>query len=104
MAGCSALTDSMDRAASERPSPEQVKDAGPTDAETPKARKEPRAKAAKWVCVYDPTMNRNWHDDVLCSKGDDSVRPTLRPKDRFVTKAEIMRAARAYEKKLNARS
>jgi hypothetical protein len=54
--------------------------------------------------VYDPTMNRNWHDDVLCSKGNDSVRPNLLPRDRFVTEAEIMRAAWVYEKKLNARS
>jgi hypothetical protein len=53
--------------------------------------------------VYDPTLNRNWHDDVLCSKGNHSVRPNLLPKERFVTEAEIMRAARAYEKKLNAR-
>lgn len=48
-------------------------------------------------------MNRNWHDDVLCSTGDHSVRPNLLPRDRFVTEAEIMRAARAYAKKLNAR-
>jgi len=103
LAGCSASTEAMDLAANERPSLEQVQDEEPTDAEIAQAQREAEADVTSWVCEYDPTMNRNWHDDVLCIKGNDSVRPNLRPNDRFVTKAEIMRAARAYEKKLNAR-
>jgi hypothetical protein len=56
---------------------------------------------AYWTCVYDPTMNDNWHDDVLCSNGVSSKRPTLLPDDPFVTYDEIMQAAADYEARLN---
>lgn len=103
MAGCSVHDAAMGPAGSRQPSSAAVRSTQPSAHKTAKPQKDGHAKATRWTCVYDPTMNRNWHDDVLCSKGKDSVRPNLRPNDRFVTKAEIMRAARAYERKLNAR-
>jgi hypothetical protein len=44
-------------------------------------------------CVYDPTYNDNWHDDMLC--GD--VRPHLLPDDDYITRDEIEAAARRWE-------
>jgi hypothetical protein len=58
---------------------------------------------ARWTCEYEPTMNYDWHDDVVCSNGEDSKRPYLRKWDDFVTRAEIMDSARKYENKLNRR-
>jgi len=103
MAGCSAPNAAPGPAGGRQPSSTAVRSPQPSAQKTAKPRKDGHAKATRWTCVYDPTMNRNWHDDVLCSKGNHSVRPNLLAKDRFVTKATIMRAARAYEKKLNAR-
>lgn len=59
-------------------------------------------ESGSWTCAYDPTMNRNWHDDVLCSNGSDTQRPSLREGDDFITKAEIMESAAEYEAKLNS--
>lgn len=59
-------------------------------------------ESGSWTCVYDPTMNRNWHDDVLCSNGSDTERPSLREGDDFITKAEIMESAAEYEAELNS--
>ena len=72
---------------------ESVQDDEPSDWEIAQAQQDPGTTVTRWVCFYDPTFNRDWHDDVLCSKGNDYVRPYLRPKDRFVTEAEVMRAA-----------
>ncbi len=85
-----------------RPSLESVRDGGSSDRTDTQASKKERAPKERWACFYDPTFNRDWHDDVLCTKGSKSVRPYLRPKDRFVTQDEIMRAARKYGDKLNA--
>ncbi len=57
----------------------------------------------RWTCVYSPTLNDDWHDDVSCSNGIHQRRPYLREWDRFVTKAELMQSAREYEQQLNAR-
>jgi hypothetical protein len=54
-----------------------------------------------WECRWDPSMNQNWHDDVLCTRGTESIRPVLLPNDRYVTQEEIMRAAQEYEDQLN---
>lgn len=56
-----------------------------------------------WTCVYSPTYNDDWHDDVTCSNGSESERPYLRDWDGFVTQAEIMESAREYEAQLNGR-
>jgi hypothetical protein len=57
--------------------------------------------ATHWACFYDPTMNDNWHDDVLCTNGIDSTRPQLLLDDPFIEYDEIMAAAAAYEAQLN---
>lgn len=56
---------------------------------------------ARWVCSYSPTMDRNWHNDVLCTNGSQHDRPYLREGDSFITRDEIMRSAREYERQLN---
>lgn len=43
-----------------------------------------------WECEWDPTMNNDWHDDVVCRRGWDAMRPNLLPNDRFVTQEEIL--------------
>jgi hypothetical protein len=54
-----------------------------------------------WSCFYSATYDRDWHNDVLCSNGADSERPHLLAGDSFVTQAEIVAAARLYERQLN---
>ena len=54
-----------------------------------------------WSCDYIPTINNNWHDDVLCSRGPERLRPILLPNQRFVTEAELRAAGEVYESKLN---
>jgi hypothetical protein len=58
--------------------------------------------ANRWVCTWDPTINRDWHDDYLCTNGDKSDRPHLIPGDSFVDQAEIEQAAAEYEARLNS--
>jgi len=58
---------------------------------------------ATWVCSYDPTMNYDWHDDVLCTDGVTRDRPYLLPDDSFVTDDELMREAARYEDYLNSK-
>ena len=53
-----------------------------------------------WSCSYMPTMNDNWHDDVVCSRGAERFRPNLLPGE-FVTPDEMKRAAADYEETLN---
>jgi len=55
-----------------------------------------------WSCDYIPTINNNWHDDVLCSRGPEQLRPILLPNQSFVTEAAMRAAAADYESKLNA--
>lgn len=83
---------------------ERVPDEGlPSDAEIAEA--QPRAweevAGQEWSCWYDPTMNENWHDDVICTDGPTSHRPTLLPGE-FVTEEDIRFAASEYEAYLNA--
>lgn len=59
------------------------------------------AGLGQWSCDWSPTMNDDWHDDVLCTGGDRQDRPYLLPGDSFITYDEIMRAAFAYEQDLN---
>ena len=53
---------------------------------------EPRSTPQQ-SCVYDPTYNDNWHDDMLCG----GVRPYLLPDDDHITRDEIEAAARRWE-------
>jgi hypothetical protein len=57
--------------------------------------------AVAWSCFWDPTMNDDWHDDVLCARGLETVRPTLLPDQSFVTESDMMAAAAEYEATLN---
>ena len=61
----------------------------------------PSSQAGAWSCRYSPTMNDNWHDDVVCSNGAESHRPLLRTWDGFVEEWEIMESASEYEAELN---
>lgn len=49
--------------------------------------------ADRSTCVYEPTYNNNWHDDMLCG----GVRPHLLPNDDYITRDEIEEAARRWE-------
>lgn len=43
-------------------------------------------------CEYDPTINNDWHDDMVC----DGQRLYLRPNDDFVDQQELEQAARKW--------
>lgn len=58
-------------------------------------------KTQAWTCDYDATMNDDWHDDVLCTRGSEVDRPYLRAWDSFVSFEEIMASAAEYEAALN---
>jgi hypothetical protein len=55
----------------------------------------------RWTCTYAPTMNDNWHDDVVCANGVKEGRPYLRAGDNFITPEEMKESARDYEDQLN---
>lgn len=55
-----------------------------------------------WVCVYSPTYDEDWHNDVECSDGVNVDRPYLREWDDFVTEDELMQSAYEYQDALNA--
>ena len=67
----------------------------------------PRSAAAAsaaplWRCWWSPTMDRNWHNDALCSNGVSQVRPYLRPADSYITRDELMSSARAWARARNS--
>lgn len=84
----------------EPPGTESIDEAPPAPVPAPAGAPEP----TYWTCSYDPTMNYDWHDDVLCNDGVDSHRPYLLEWDSFVTEDELMAAALEYENELNASS
>ncbi|MCS0498072.1 hypothetical protein [Protaetiibacter mangrovi] len=57
---------------------------------------------SSWDCFWDPTINDDWHDDVVCWKGFESTRPILLQDQGFVTEGEMRAAGEAYEAQLNA--
>ncbi|MEL4320317.1 hypothetical protein WJX64_14980 [Leifsonia sp. YIM 134122] len=61
----------------------------------------PAPAASVWTCSYLPTMDDDWHNDVLCTNGTEEQRPYLLEGDDFITEDEIMQAAREYETVLN---
>ena len=56
----------------------------------------------RWDCFWDPTMNEDWHDDVLCVLGDQHDRPYLLPDWDFVTQDDMLAEAQYYEDWLNS--
>lgn len=57
--------------------------------------------APRWTCSWSPTMDDDWHNDVLCTNGSRTERPHLRPQDSFVEQAEMMASARAWARARN---
>ena len=55
----------------------------------------------EWSCYYDPSINNDWHDDVVCRNSFESFRPILLPELGFVTESEMIAAGEAYEVELN---
>lgn len=76
----------------------------PSDAEVEQANRESweRVTGQQWSCFYDPTMNNDWHDDVLCTDGPTSHRPVLLADWNFVTENDMRAAAQDHENYLNA--
>ena len=70
--------------------------------EIQKKHRRPTQVLTRWHCQYFPTIDRDWHNDVLCSNGNRERRPYLRAWDSFVTRAEIMQSAQEYEQQLNS--
>lgn len=60
--------------------------------------------STSWSCGWSPTMNENWHDDVLCVRGGESVRPSLLADWDFVTQQDMMTAAADFETYLNSKT
>lgn len=98
--GCSAITSGYsDAIGDESPVPvARVPEVPPAVVADDNAVPDP---VAMWSCDYDATLNDDWHDDVVCTNGEDSQRPYLRDWDDFVTEAELMESAREFEDELN---
>lgn len=62
----------------------------------------PPLPVGAWSCEWSPTMNEDWHDDVLCSNGVASDRPILLPDWGFVSQDDMMAEAQRYEDYLNS--
>lgn len=91
-----------DQAANERPLPEEYipeEEPGwsPDESEIPGYSTAPTG----WSCFLDPTMNYDWHDDVLCVNGSEATRPYLLEWMEFVTEDDLRAAAAEYEAQLN---
>jgi hypothetical protein len=46
-------------------------------------------------------MNDDWHDDVLCTRGAETIRPVLLQDAPYVTEEDMRQAGRQYEASLN---
>ncbi|WP_193597250.1 hypothetical protein [Microbacterium sp. YJN-G] len=62
----------------------------------------PTDASRTWTCVWDPTVNDNWHDDVECFDGSIRFRPELLTEIERVSETQIRTAAQEYEDYLNA--
>ncbi|ALO66669.1 hypothetical protein AS189_09400 [Arthrobacter alpinus] len=76
----------------------------PSDQEIEEANRESWEKVfgKGWSCLYAPTMNENWHDDVSCTDGVNAHRPNLLADWGFVTEDDMRAAAQEYESYLNS--
>ncbi|MGO3147227.1 MAG: hypothetical protein ACTIJ6_06065 [Leucobacter sp.] len=80
---------------------DEVGEFTPPMPEPPEEYYEKRDIQLPWSCDWSPTMNEDWHDDVLCSNGPELDRPYLLPDWGFVTQEDIMVEAQRYEDYLN---
>lgn len=58
--------------------------------------------AGEWACFWDPTMNDNWHDDMLCTDGLTYDRPLLL-EGQFVSRDDMESAGQRHAAELNGR-
>jgi len=83
------------------PDPSPIQEVEDTPRPAPPDLADLPAAPGLWTCDYAPTMNYDWHDDVLCTNGTDQERPYLLSDDSYVTQGELMNAATEYESRLN---
>ncbi|MDQ0614910.1 hypothetical protein QF046_002551 [Microbacterium sp. W4I4] len=55
-----------------------------------------------WSCVWNPTRDDDWHNDVECFDGTTLFRPYLLPDIPRVDEAQMRTAGEEYEAYLNA--
>jgi hypothetical protein len=85
-----------------QPGYEQMVEDDYVEPDPPEPPAEYQQDAATWSCTLSVTYNEDWHDDILCRKGDEVQRPYLREWDDFVEEWEILESAREFEAQLNA--
>jgi hypothetical protein len=94
LTGCTYSDDSDEYSGSSNPTQPDPEDVVP-DPPAPQV-------VGPWSCNYLPTINNNWHDDVLCTRGLERQRPILLPNQTFVTEADMRAAGADYQARLNA--
>jgi len=58
--------------------------------------------AGAWSCVWDPTRDNDWHNDVECFDGTTRFRPNLLSDIAQVDESQMRAAGDEYEAYLNA--
>ncbi|MGB3731123.1 hypothetical protein [Microbacterium sp.] len=62
----------------------------------------PSNVARTWSCVWDPTRDDDWHNDVECFDGTTRFRPNLLTDIAKVDESQMRAAGQEYEAYLNA--
>jgi hypothetical protein len=62
----------------------------------------PSSVAGIWSCVWDPTLDDDWHNDVECFDGRTRFRPNLLADVDQVDESQMRAAGEEYEDYLNA--
>lgn len=62
----------------------------------------PSDSANSWTCVWSPTRDNDWHNDVECFDGTQVFRPILLADIPHVSEAQMRAASEEYEDYLNA--
>jgi hypothetical protein len=82
--------------------PDYSESGPPSPRENADARQARQHVRRSWACIYAPTYDSDWHNDVLCTNGPKVQRPYLRRGDSYITEAEMRESAREYEDQLNS--
>ncbi len=102
LAGCNAYDDpSDDPVAPTDWIVEQAPGPGPADPFPADSDLGP-AVPGPWFCTYEPALDDDWRDDVVCSNGVEDHLPYLDEWDPLLTEEEIWDAVIEYEDYLNA--